>query len=76
MDPVSLGLAALQFLIKNGPTIVAMVEGKETVSEGAEEILGLTQTIHAVAANPSAPDAEATFNDAAGKLEALLQAAG
>jgi hypothetical protein len=75
MDPVSIGLAALSFLIKNGPTIIAMIQGKTDVGTGIEDILGLTQTIHSVAANPSQPNAEATLNDAIGKLEVLLQQA-
>lgn len=75
MDPVSISLAALSFLIKNGPTIISMVEGKTNVETGVEDILGLTQTIHSVAANPSQPNAEATLNDAIGKLNALLQQA-
>jgi hypothetical protein len=75
MDPVSIGLAALSFLIKNGPTIIAMVEGKTALGTGIEDMLGLVQTVHAVAANPAAPDAEATLNDAIAKLEPLLQQA-
>jgi hypothetical protein len=75
MDPVSIGLAALSFLVKNGPTIIGMVEGKTDIGTGVAEILGLTQTIHSVAANPSQPNAEATLNDAIGKLETLLQQA-